>query len=86
MPCSGRQRLPGNRQLGGVDRLYRLARVPTSARTGSPRWRTWASREHRLVLEVGIDAERILARHIGGREDAQDAGMALKEGAEIADA
>ena len=38
-------------------------------------------REHRLVLEVGIDAEGIFAGHIKGRENADDAGIAFRNGA-----
>ena len=80
----GRQRFPGNRQLSGVDRLYSRAGADERQNRLTP-VAHMGLREHRLVLEVGIDAERILARHIGGREDAEDAGMALEEGAEIAD-
>ena len=70
-----RQRLPGDRQVRGMHRLDRLARCrPAPARLAAIAH--VALREHRLVLEVGIDAERIFARHIARREDAHDAGMA----------
>ena len=79
-----RQRLPGDRQIGSVDRLHRLARA------GERQHRLAAIahvglREHRLILEVGIDAEGILARHVGGREHARNAGMAGQERRQIAD-
>ena len=79
-----RQRVPNDRQVGSVDGLYRLA----AADQGEDRLAAMAHMalgKHRLVLEIGIDAEGILARHILGGENALDAGMAGEKGRKIAD-
>jgi hypothetical protein len=79
-----RQRRPNDRQVRSVDGLYGLA----AADQGEDRLAAMADMalgEHRLVLEIGIDAEGILARHILGGENALDAGMAGEKGRKIAD-
>ena len=80
----GRERLPVDRELivgepvEGVvvsDQCrHRLAAVARDA-----------GREHRLVLDVRIDAETVDARNIGGGEDAGEARITLVEGGEIAE-
>ena len=79
-----RQRLPRDREVASLDRLHRLARSDQgqhrlAAVTHQP------IRKHRLVLEVGIDAERVLAGHVTGRENADDTGVASEKRREVAD-
>ena len=79
-----RERLPGDgdpivgepvqRGLVAGQRRDGLAAIPCDAR-----------REHRLILDVGIDAEAVDSRDVGGGEDASQSGMACVERGAVAD-
>ena len=44
-----------------------------------------AGREHRLILDIRIDAEAVDARDVGGGEDAGEPGMALMKRGAVAE-
>ena len=58
-----------------VDAIQRLARRRRAPSTASPRKRTSPSAQHRLVLDVGEDAEGVLARHVGRGQDRREPGV-----------
>ena len=65
---------PVERGVVAHQRRHRLAAVARDA-----------GGEHRLVLGVGIDAEAVDARDVGGGEDAGESGIALMELGAVAD-
>ena len=65
---------PGEGVLVADQREYRLAAVAHDA-----------GREHRLILDVRVDAEPVDARDVGGGEDAGESGMALVERGAVAE-
>ncbi len=67
------------------ERPSTAARVPTSASTASPRKRTCAGRQHRLILGVGEDAERVLARHVVRGQDRHQPRLARPHRRQVAE-
>ena len=65
---------PGEGVLVADQREHRLAAVAHDA-----------GREHRLILDVRVDAESVDARDVGGGEDAGESGMALVERGAVAE-
>ncbi len=85
MPESGSERRPGDRQpprrrCHPAPRACRPAPAPPR-RGSAPRRR----RKHRLVLDVGEDAEAVLARHVGRGEDRLEPGVPGSKRIEIAE-
>ena len=80
----GRQRLPGDWKVRRLHRLDSFAR-PHQGQNGLAAVAHEPFREDRLVLEIGIDAERIFARHITGRKNARDTRIAGNKWRQVAD-
>jgi hypothetical protein len=73
------QRLPGDRQLGvrdGGDRRL----VAHERENASPRWRTNAVRERRLVLAGRVDPVAVLAGHVAAADHVDEPGCARRSG------
>src|SRR5262245_60422117 len=79
-----RQRFPGDRQLGDVERLDRLE-IADDRQDGLAAVADVGFGEDRLVLDVRIDAKAVVAGNVARGEDADYPRMATEEWGQVAD-
>ena len=78
------ERRPGDRNLRLVDAIQRLARADEPEHRFAAEAH-FAGREDRLVLGVREDAEGVLARHVGRRDDRLEPGVPGSKRFEVAE-